>query len=166
MIEEEFSQYEKFEFEDRISKIKNLINDTIQKMNIDLFARAGKDKKSTKAERVCYDNGKLCLYVVCEKEKAVIELDISDETVTFTVNKKINKQLMSIQELWFAFSVYKEVKGFHRKYYRECYKKSCIRHLYSLLMNRHTESIFNTGLEDLLMESAIMSVSDELNVEK
>jgi hypothetical protein len=83
-------------------------------------------------------------------------LNISDETITIIVGEKTTKGLMSIQALWFAFTVYKETKGFYRKYYRECYKKSCIRHLYSFLLNKRKASLmFPYEIEELIVENAI-----------
>lgn len=163
MTEEEFTQKQKFEFEDRLSKIRSIMNSVIPDMDSDFFDRTGRDKESTSIEQVYYAGGTLCLDIICGKDKGLIMLNISNETITITVEDKTIVRLMPIRTLWFAFTCYKEVKGFHLKYYRDCYKKSCIRHLYSMLMNRHGENKYSTAhpeLDDLILEHAIANAPD------
>ena len=115
MVEEEFSQKEKFEFEDRLSKVKAMMNNIIPEMSSDFFAKNNKDKNLTKVGNVYYAGGTLCIDIICEEDKGLIMLNISDETITIIVGEKTTKGLMSIQALWFAFTVYKETKGFQLK---------------------------------------------------
>lgn len=137
MTEREYNQKEKFEIEDRLSKVKSYINSIIiPEMDDDFFERTGTDKKSTKVNRIYYAGGTLCMDVICGKEEALFILNISDETFTTIVNGKQTRRLMPIRHLWLAFTIYKEVKGF-TEYYKNCYDKSCIRQLYGVMMNRH-----------------------------
>ena len=152
MIEKEYSQKEKFEIEDRLSKVRSYINSIIPKMDDEFFEKAGKSKESTKLKQVYYAGGTLCLDIVCSKEEAVFMLNISDETITIIVDGKETRRLMPIGHLLFAFTIYKEVKGFHKEYYRDCYKKSCIRHLYTMLMNKREDHVFNSKIEDLILD--------------
>jgi len=151
--EEAYSQKEKFEIEDRLSKFRSYINSIIPKMNDDFFERTGTDKESTKVNRVYYAGGTLCLDIVCGKEEGLIMLNISNETITTVVNGKETVRLMYIIHLWFAFTIYKDVKG-HTQYFRDCYNKSCIRHLYSMMMNRRESGSPMDKIEDLILVQA------------
>jgi hypothetical protein len=154
MIEEEFSHKEKFEFEDRLSRLKALMNDAVLKLDSDFFI-AGADKNSTKVGNVYYAGGTLCLDLVTGEYKCLIMLNISDETITIIVGNKTSRHLMSLHTLWFAFTVYKEVKGL-TEYYKHCYDNSCIRHLYSIMMNRRKPGDPVSSIEDFVINHLII----------
>ena len=126
------------------------MNSAIPKMDSDFFRKTGKDKTNTRISNVYYAGGTLCVDVVSGDEIGLIMLNISDETITIIVGEKTTKNLMNIQTLWFAFLIYKEAKGDHRDYYKDCYNKSCIRHLYDSLMNKRT--YVNSDIEDFVIE--------------
>lgn len=152
MEEREYSQKEKFEIEDRLSKVRSYINSIISTMD-DFFERTGRDKNATKLERVYYAGGTLCLDIVCDEERGLLMLNISDETINTIVDGKQTRRLMSIGHLWFAFTIYKEVKGL-TEYYKSCYDKSCIRHLYSIMMNRRKAGDPMSSIEDYIIDHA------------
>jgi len=133
-----------------IKKLRDLMNSAIPKMDSDFFRKTGKDKTNTRISNVYYAGGTLCVDVVSGDEIGLIMLNISDETITIIVGEKTTKNLMNIQTLWFAFLIYKEAKGDHRDYYKDCYNKSCIRHLYDSLMNKRT--YVNSDIEDFVIE--------------
>ena len=133
-----------------IKKLRDLMNSAIPKMDSDFFRKTGKDKTNTRISNVYYAGGTLCVDVVSGDEIGLIMLNISDETITIIVGEKTTKNLMNIQTLWFAFLIYKEAKGDHRDYYKDCYNKSCIRHLYDSSMNRRM--YVNPDIEDFVVE--------------
>ena len=147
MQEKEDSQteLEKKVSEVRLIKIKALMNNAIQNLDSDFFSKVGKDKNSTQISNVYYAGGTLCI----DLSEGLIMLNISNETITIIVDGKENRQLMNIKTLWFAFLVYRETKG-ERDYYKDCYNKSCIRHLYDSLMNKRT--YVNSDIEDFVIE--------------
>jgi hypothetical protein len=137
--------------EELLIKLKTLMNNTILKMDSDFFYKEiGVDKIDTQISNVYYAGGTLCVDVVGGKDdKGLIMLNISNETITIIVKDKETKHLMNIQTLWFAFYIYRLVKG-DREYYKNCYNKSCIRHLYNSLMDRRT--YVNSDIEDFVVE--------------
>ena len=153
MIEKEYSQKEKFEIEDRLSGVRSYINSIIPKMSNEFFKRAGKDKASTKINKVYYTGGTLCLDIVCGEETGLVMMNISDETYNMVVDGKETRRLMPIGTIWFAFFIYKEVKGL-TEYYRNCYNKSCIRHLYSIMLNRRKAGSPMETIEDFVINHA------------
>lgn len=140
MIEErEFTQKEKFEMEARLAEMRSMMNAVIPNMDDSLFSDF-KNKTEAKVSKVYYAGGTLCIDIVLGSSSGLIMLNISSETITFIIeNDKTYKQsirLMSIPQLWFSFTVYRNTKGL-TDYYRKSHDKSCIRHLYNLLMEKH-----------------------------
>lgn len=137
MIEErEFTQKEKFEMEARLAEMRSLMNSVIPNMDDSLFSKIKKDKTESKVNRVYYAGGTLCLDISLGSTSGIIMLNISSEKITFIIDEKQSVCLMSIPQLWFAFTMYYKVKGL-TDYYQNSYKNSCIRHLYSVLMDKH-----------------------------
>lgn len=132
MIEErEFSQKEKFEMEARLAEMRSMMNSVIPKMDNKTI-----DGVEAKIGKVYYAGGTLCIDIIFGSSSGLVMLNISSETITFVLGDKQTISLMSLPQLWFAFTMYKGVKGL-TDYYQKSYQQSCIRHLYSILMDKH-----------------------------
>jgi hypothetical protein len=132
MIEErEFTQKEKFEMEARLAEMRSMMNSVIPNIDDSLFSDA-------KVDKVYYAGGTLCIDMIFggSSGSGLVMLNVSSETITFIVGDKQSIRLMSIPQLWFAFTMYYQVKGL-TDYYHKSYNNSCIRHLYSVLMDKH-----------------------------
>ncbi len=137
MIEErEFTQKEKFEMEARLAEMRSMMNAVIPNMDDSFFSDIKKNKAEAKVDKVYYAGGTLCIDIVLGSSSGLIMLNISSETITFIIGDKQSIRLMSIPQLWFAFTMYRNIKGL-TDYYRKSHDKSCIRHLYNLLIEKH-----------------------------
>lgn len=161
MTEDKFSHSELMEFRDKLHQIKNMCNTLIEEMDISHFLNANMSKDKTTVDNIYYAGGTLCMDLASvdnnEKPfKATVLMNICDETISWIIDgEQKPRSLMNIKTLWFAFSIYGSVKGHHRKYYRECYQKSCIRHLYNFLMERRPVDEKGT-----LPDEAILGIYD------
>jgi hypothetical protein len=136
--EQEFTYSEIFEFQRRLFKLKSYLNEKIIPKMDDFFINNSLNKQSRyTVNTIYYVGGTLFLDLISDKSSGLITLNISDETMIIKVGNETKKTLMSIPALLFAFNIYKDVKGYHLKYYRDCYKNSCIRHIYNLFMEKH-----------------------------
>lgn len=137
MIEErEFTQKEKFEMEARLAEMRSMMNAVIPNMDDSFFSDIKKNKAEAKVDKVYYAGGTLCVDIVLGSSSGLVMLNVSSETITFILGDKQSIHLMSIPQLWFAFTMYYQVKGL-TDYYHKSYNNSCIRHLYGVLMDKH-----------------------------
>lgn len=161
MLEEKFTELELKDFAEKLENARGVMNTIIKDMDMSLFTGANMSKEKTNIDNVYYAGGTLCIDVSSldidnKPYKATVLMNISDETISWIHNGKQNQRmLMNIQTLWFAFYIYGNTKGFHRKYYRQCYLKSCIRHLYNFIMERR-----KVDEKGSLPDDAIISIYD------
>lgn len=161
MLEEkEFTQSQKFEMEERLAKVRGYLNSIVSDMPSDFFPLKEEGKKSTKVTSVYYAGGTLCIDVQLADQHGLILLNISDETVTLIFGDSQKRFLMSLPVLWFSFTIYKGVKGFHLEYYQKCYENSCIRHQYNMLMEKHGHDMISD------LQSAVFEHASKLDYRK
>lgn len=141
---------------DKLEAIRAKMNSLVGDMDVSIFENHNISKERTRIKNIYYAGGTLCIDfntrdLSGENIDSMIMMNISSETCTWVHNGTEKKQLMSLQLLWFAFMMYGTVKGFDRKYYRECYLKSCIRHLYNFLMERRPVDEKSTISDDVII---------------
>lgn len=117
--------------------LQNLVNNFIQDFAVGEYGPVpDKFKKMAfglEFKNCYYAGGTLCLDT---NKGETILLNINEEIFSVENGKESARYLMPLNVLYFAFSIYLQIKG-KTSYFYECYENSCIRHLYNTDLERH-----------------------------
>lgn len=167
---EKFSTSDLIEVRDKLEALRIKMNSLVENMDVSIFEDHHISKERTRIKNIYYAGGTLCMDFNTrdfsgQNIDSMVMMNISSETCTW-VHNGIEKpqQLMSLQLLWFAFMIYGTVKGFHRQYYRECYLKSCIRHLYNFHMEKRKANDISDDIIIGIYDMAEKSVDFALDI--
>ena len=111
--------------------LKNIVNNFIQDFSVGEYGpvsdRFKKLAFGLEFKNIYYAGGTLCMDT---NKGETLLLNINNETISIVGPGAETKYLMPIPMIYFAFSVYKEIKG-KTQYFYDCYDTSCIRHIYT-----------------------------------